>query len=81
MRHIVVFELQFLARGVRRVDDEDVGPRDQLLEDLLGTGRFQIERDAALVAVGEMPLIGLIRARLLRDPVPMPPGVAARIAR
>ena len=33
-----VFELQFLARGMRRIDDEYVGPPDQLLDDLLRAG-------------------------------------------
>ena len=32
LRDIFVFELQFLARGVRRVDDEYVGPLDELLQ-------------------------------------------------
>jgi len=78
LRHIVVFELQFLARGVRRVDDEDVGPPDKLLENLLGARRFQIGRDAALVAVVEIPLLQIICRRLRRDLVCMSPGVTAR---
>src|SRR5215471_8904016 len=61
-----------------RIDDEYVGPRDKLLDDLMGAGRLQVERDAALVAVGEMPLIGFICVRLRRDLVRMSPGVAAR---
>jgi len=60
LRDVGVFELQFLASGMRRIDDEYVGPPDQLLDDLLRAGRLQIKRDAALVAVGEMPLIGII---------------------
>src|SRR6516165_6816552 len=61
-----------------RIDEEYVGPLDQLLEDLRGAGRLQVERDAALVAVGEMPLIGFICVRLRRDLVRMSPRVAAR---
>src|SRR6516164_10413928 len=61
-----------------RIDEEYVGPLDQLLDDLLRAGRLQVECDAALVAVGEMPLIGLIRRRLRRYLVRMSPGVAAR---
>src|SRR6516225_10347290 len=61
-----------------RIDEEYVGPLDQLLDDLLRAGRLQVERDAALVAVGEMPLIGFICRRLRRDLVRMSPGVTAR---
>src|SRR5579864_9842505 len=61
-----------------RIDDEYVGPRDKSLEDLLGVGRLQIERHAALVAVGKMPLIGFICHRLRRNLVPMSPWIAAR---
>src|SRR5215471_21269374 len=61
-----------------RIDDEYVGPRDQLLDDLMRAGRLQVERDAALVAVGKMPLIGLICHRLRRYLVRMSPGVTAR---
>ncbi len=78
MRHVVIFELQFFARGVRGVDDEHVGPFDELLENLLGAGGFQIERDAALVAIGQVPGIGIIRLRLRRNLVPYPPEVAGR---
>jgi hypothetical protein len=63
---------------MRRIDDEHVGPGDQLLEDPLGAGRFQIERDAALVAVGEMPLVSVICQRLRRDLMRKSPGVAVR---
>src|SRR5262245_4447014 len=61
-----------------RIDDEYVGPRDKFLQNLLRAGRLQVERDAALVAVGKMPLIGVICRRLRRDLVPISPGVAAR---
>ena len=78
MHDVVVFELQFLACGVRRVDDEHVGPFDELLEHRLSARRFQIERDAALVAVGQMPGIGILRQRLRRDLMPVSPEIAAR---
>jgi hypothetical protein len=55
---------------MRRVDDEHVGPFDELLENLLCARGFQIERDAALVAVGQVPGIGILRLRLRRDLVP-----------
>ena len=61
---------------MRRVDDEHVGPLDQPLENLLSARRFQIERDAALVAVGQVPGIGVLRLRLRRDLVPHSPAVA-----
>ena len=51
------------------------------LENLLGARGFQIERDAALVAVGQVEGIGLFRLRLRRDLVPDPPHVAAWAAR
>src|SRR5258708_7297865 len=63
---------------MRRVDDEYVGPLDELLENLRSARGFQIERDATLVAVGQVPGIGVLRLRLRRDLVPMPPEVAAR---
>ena len=76
LRNIVIFELQFLARRMRRVDDQHVGPFDQPLENLLGARRFQIERHAALVAIGQVPGIGVFRLRLRRDLVTMSPEVA-----
>src|SRR6202035_457296 len=63
---------------MRGVDDEHVGPFDELLENLLGAGGFQIERDAALVAVGQVPGIRILRLRLRRNLVPYPPGVTGR---
>ena len=66
-RDVIIFEVQLLARMVRRVDDEHVGPVDELDENLLCARRLQIERDAALVAVGEMPGIGFLGSRLDRD--------------
>src|SRR5580704_6231075 len=63
---------------MRGVDDEHIGPFDELLENLLGAGGFQIERDAALVAIGQVPGIGILRRRLRRNLVPYPPEVAGR---
>ena len=62
---------------MRRVDDEHVGPFHQPLENLLSARRFQIERDAALVAVGQVKGIGILRLRLRGDLVADSPHVAA----
>src|SRR4029077_12695821 len=51
---------------------------DKLLENLRSARGFQIESDAALVAVGQMPGIGIFRLRLRRGLVANPPEVAAR---
>ena len=61
---------------MRRVDDEHVGPFDELFENLLGRRRFQVDRHAALVAVGQVPGVGLFRKRR-RDLLPVPPELAA----
>ena len=63
---------------VRRIDDEHVGPVDELEQDLLCAGRLEIERNAALVAVGEVPLIGILRLRLDRRLMPVSPRIAVR---
>ena len=76
--HVVIFELQSLACRMRRIDDEYVGPFDELFEDLLSAWRFQIERHAAFIAVGQVPRIGILRLRLRRDLVPNSPEVAGR---
>src|SRR5262245_7973002 len=73
---VIVFEMQFFARGVRRIDDEDVGPGDKLSENLLGAGRLQVERNAAFVAIVEMPLVRIICQRLRLNLVPISPRVA-----
>ena len=62
---------------MRRIDDEHVGPFDELLDDLLGGRRFQVDRHAALVAVGQVEGIGILRKRLRRDVLPVPPELAA----
>ena len=63
---------------MRGVDDEHVRPFDELLENLPGARVFQVERNAALVAVGEVPRIGILRLRLRRDLMPNSPHVAGR---
>src|SRR6201999_1724677 len=75
---VLIFELQFFACAMRRGDDEHVGPFDEFLENLLCARRFQIERYAALVAIGQVPLIGILCLRLRRYLVTNPPHVAGR---
>ena len=75
-RDVLVFELEALARGMRRVDDHDVGPFDQPLENLHRVGRFQVDRHSALVAIVQMPEIVVPRVRLRRDLVHHSPQVA-----
>src|SRR5580692_8589007 len=76
--HVVIFELQSLACGMRRIDDEYVGPFDELFENLLSAWRLQIERYAAFIAVGQVPRIGILRLRLWRDLMPNSPEIAGR---
>ena len=63
---------------MRRVDNEHVGPLNQSLQHLLGARRFQIERHAALIAIGQVPGISVAGLRLRRDLVPYSPQVAIR---
>src|SRR5215510_16340858 len=63
---------------MRRVDDEYVGPFGESLHDLLSARGFQIERHAALVPVGQVPLIGVLRLRVRRRVIPMSPEIARR---
>src|SRR5215467_15498918 len=63
---------------MRRINDEHVGPFDELLENVLSVRRLQIERYAALVAVGQMPRISILRLRLRRKFVCMSPEIAVR---
>ena len=41
-RDVLVFEAELLARRVRRIDDQHIGPLDQPPQDFRRTGRFQI---------------------------------------
>src|SRR5271155_2597708 len=63
---------------MRRVNDEDIRPFNELLQHLSGVWRFQVQRDSALVAVGEVPWIGIFGDRLWRQLVRMSPQFAAR---
>ena len=62
---------------MRRVNDEHVGPFHQPLENLLSARRFQIEREAPLVAVGQVKGVRILRLRLRGDLVSDPPHIAA----
>src|ERR1700686_3358955 len=63
---------------MRRIDDEHVSPFDQLFENLLRARGFQIKSDAALVAIGQMPGVGILGDRLRRQVVRNSPQVAVR---
>src|SRR6267378_3996047 len=76
--YVLIFKLQFRTRRMRRVDDENIGPFDELFEDLLGAWRLQIKRHTPLVAIGEMPGVSILGDRLWRELVPNPPEIAAR---
>src|SRR6201998_4036426 len=73
LHHIVIFKLQSRARRMRRVDDENIGPFDELFENLMGARRLQIKRHTPLVAIGEVPRVGILRDRLRRAVVSLPP--------
>lgn len=51
----VVFQTQLLARMRREVGHQHIGPPHQTLEYGPGAGRLEVERDAALVAVVQLP--------------------------
>jgi len=60
---VLVGNLQAAARRQRHVGDEHVGGVDEALQHRKSVGRFQIERDAALVARAQHPaVIVLVRA-------------------
>jgi hypothetical protein len=63
---------------MRRVDNENVGPFDEFFENLLRARGFQIKSDAALVAIGEVPRVGILGDRLRREVVRNSPQVAVR---
>src|SRR5258708_30306330 len=63
---------------VRRLDDERVSPFDEFFENLLRARGFQIKSDAALVAIGEVPGVGILGDRLRRQVVRNSPQVAVR---
>src|SRR6516162_11597395 len=78
LHDVGVFELQFLPRGMWRVDDEHVRPLDELLENLLSARRLQVEHHPALVAVGEMKGVRLFRRRHRRKLMRVSEDVAGR---
>lgn len=51
----VVFQAQLLARPRREVRHQHIGPPHQTLEHGPGAGRLEVEREAALVAVVQLP--------------------------
>src|SRR5262245_19680340 len=63
---------------MRGVHNEHVGPLSQFLENLLSARGFQIERDAALVPVRQVPLIGILRLRVRREAIPNSPAITGR---
>src|SRR5262249_29735989 len=73
LRNILIFQLQLLARVMWCVDDEHVGPLHESFENFSRVGRFQIESNPPLVAIGQMPLISVFGERLWRKPVPVSP--------
>src|SRR6266704_2588844 len=63
---------------MRCVDYEHVGASNQRLQNLLRARRLRIERDAALVAVGEVRGVGVFCLRLRRNLVPDSPQITRR---
>src|ERR1700744_5998681 len=63
---------------MRRIDDENIGPFYELFEYLLCARRLQIKRHAPLVAIGEMPGIGILCDWLWWHMVRMPPQFTVR---
>src|SRR5713101_480706 len=77
-RDVLVFEAELLTRRVRGVDDQHIGPLDHPPQDFRRAGRLQVDGDATLVAVVQVPLIRLPRDWLWRDLVRDPPELALR---
>src|SRR4051812_41185960 len=73
---MVIVELEFLARGMRRVDDEHVRPPGQALDDFCRVRRFEINGYPTLVAIVQVPQVGRFGWRLRRDLVPDSPQFA-----
>src|SRR5262252_221427 len=78
LHDVGVFELQFLARRVRRVDHEHVRPLAEFLKNLLSARRLQVEHDPALVAVREMKGVSVFRRRLRGKLMRVSPQVTGR---
>src|SRR5881227_1548401 len=76
LRDRVIVELEFLARRMRRVDDEHVRPLGQALDNFCRVRRFEINRYPTLVAIVQMPHIGILGLWLGRNLVPDSPQFA-----
>src|SRR5437588_11180538 len=66
----------FFARGMWRVDDEHVRPLGQALDNFCRVRRFEINRYPTLVAIVQMPHIGILGLWLGRNLVPDSPQFA-----
>ena len=75
MRDVLVFQLQLLARRMRRVDDEHVRPLDEAFQNLRRMWRFQIESQSPLVAIVQVPGIIIVGLGLRRNLIADSPGV------
>src|SRR5262249_20109616 len=75
LRNILVFQPQLLARVMRRIDDEHVRPFHQSFKNFSCVGRFQIESNPPLVAIGQMPLISVFGDGLWGKLVPVSPDL------
>src|SRR6476646_8761498 len=76
LRDLVIVELEFFARGMRRVDDEHVRPLGQALDNFCRVRRFEINRYPTLVAIVQVPHVGILGLRLRRNLVSDPPQFA-----
>src|SRR5207245_2626461 len=76
LRDMVIVELEFLARGMWRVDDEHVRPLGQALDNFCRVRRFEINRYPTLVAIVQMPHVGILGLWLGRNLVPDSPQFA-----
>src|SRR6266704_1586502 len=70
---MVIVELEFLARGMWRVDDEHVRPLGQALDNFCRVRRFEINRYPTLVAIVQVPHVGILGLWLGRNLVPDSP--------
>src|SRR6516225_4820123 len=57
LRDILVLKFEMFTCRMWRVDDESIGPLDQPFEHFSGFRRFQVERQAALIAVVQVPQV------------------------
>src|SRR5207253_10861248 len=76
LRDMIVVEFEFLARGMRSVNDEYVRPLGQALDNFCRVRRFEINRYPALVAIVQVPHVGILGLRLRRNLVPDSPQFA-----